>query len=186
MAWNRDEPQDTTKIRDLGTVLRPNFQAIDSADSTFKPIATNFSDRDTDPLSGSSDPTPIADTYITYCKQDTNGNPELFGIDPAGVISQFTQTARTLAQTGFAVIAPGIKIQWGRDTLAGAGTTVTFPEAFSATAWVVLVTPYANTVTGSTPKPFGATLITDVDFLATALNGAGANFAFGWFALGPV
>ena len=186
MAWDRLEPTDTTKIRNLGTVLRPNFQAIDSGDSTFKPIAINLSDRDTDPLSGSSNPTAIADAFLMYCKQDSFGNPELFGIDASSIISQFTQTARTLAQTGFCVIPPGIKIQWGRGTMSGGTTAVVFPEAYSGIAWIVMVTLYGNTVTGSTPKPFGATSITATGFNATALNGAGATFAFGWFSIGPV
>lgn len=185
MAWDRDEPRDTTKIRDLGTVLRPNFQAIDSADSTFKPIALNLSDRDTDPLAGSSDPTAIADTYIIYCKQDSGGDPELFGIDASSNVLQFTNGAPTLSQNGYTFLPGGSVLQWGRDTLTGAGVTVTFPVAYSSTAWVVTVTPYGNTVTGSTPKPFGATLITSTNFKASALNGAGANFTFGWMAIGP-
>ena len=184
MVWDITQPTDTTKIRNLGIVIRPNWQAIQEADSTFKPQALNLNNRT--PLAVANDPTPIANAYIPYCKDDSAGNPELFGIDENGVISQFTSTDRTLAQTGYSLVAPGFLLQWGRDTMTGASSTITFPKAFSATAWVVTNTPYSNTVTGSTPKPFGVTNITATTFDATALNSAGAaSVLFGWIAIGP-
>jgi hypothetical protein len=191
MAWDRLEPQDTTKIRDLGTVIRPNFQAIDSGDSTFKPIALNLSDRDTDPLSGSSDPAAIADAYLLYCKQDTGGDPELFGIDASSNVIQFTDGAPTLAQNGQTFLPGGLLLQWGRGFIVGATSSVAvvFPSAFSAAAYSVVNTPYDSPVTGSSPREVGITnaSITAAGFTAASFNGAvpagGVNF--GWIAIGP-
>lgn len=188
MVWDITQPTDTTKIRNLGIVIRPNWQAIQEADATFKPYAMNFDNRT--PLAVPNDPTAIADSYILYCKEDTAGNPELFGIDPSSVISQFTSTDRTLAQTGYALLAPGFLLQWGRGFMAGgtASLTVTFPKAFSATAWTVTSTPYNNPITGSSPREWGVQNISDVDFQAVAFNGVvpGGGVNFGWMAIGPV
>lgn len=184
MVWDQTQPTDTTKIRNLGIVIRPNWQAIQEGDSTFKPYALNFDNRT--PLGVANDPTAIADSYIMYCKDDGSGNAEMFGIDENSLISQFTSTDRTLAQTGYTLLPPGFLLQWGRDTMTGSSSTITFPKAFSSTAWVVTNTPYSNTVTGSTPKPFGVTNITATTFDATALNSAGAaSVLFGWIAIGP-
>jgi hypothetical protein len=190
MAWNRDEPQNTTKIRDLGTVLRPNFQAIDSADSSFKPIALNLSDRDTDPLSPSSDPTAIADAYLLYCKQDSTGAAEFFGIDANSVISQFTSTDQTLAQSGHALLPPGILMNWGRATILNGGTTVSivFTRAYSATPWVINVTPYANLTPGggANSRELGANNFSTTGFDCVCFNGTVLqNVEIGFMAIGP-
>lgn len=89
MAFLATEPQDTTKIRNLGTVIRPNWSAIQTGDSTFKPYALNLIERTSVPVAG--DPTAIADTFIIYCKDDPDGNPEFFGIDAGSQVIQLTQ-----------------------------------------------------------------------------------------------
>lgn len=188
MAWDKAEPQDTTKIRNLGTVIRPNWVAIEDAETGFKPAAINFNDRT---VAGySNDPTAIADAYITYCKTDGAGNSELFGIDENSVVSQFTSTDRTLSQTGYSLLPPGMLLQWGRGTMAGGTATlaVTFPKAFSSTAWVVTSTPYAITITGSSPREWGVNSITSTGFTANSFNGVvpGGGVPFGWMAIGPL
>lgn len=187
MVWDISQPQDTTKIRNLGIVIRPNWQAIEAGDATFKPQALNFDNRT--PLAIANNPTAIADSYITYCKDDSAGNPELFGIDSSSIISQFTSTDRLLAQTGYALIPPGFLLQWGRNFIPGGASTltVTFPKAFSATAWVVDTTPYGSPITGSTPREWGAQSITAIDFLGTSWNGSipAGGINFGWIAIGP-
>ena len=70
MTFDPALPADTTKIRDLSTVITPNWQAIEGADPSFKPIAINFDNRD--PLASNTEPTAIADEYIMYCKEDTS------------------------------------------------------------------------------------------------------------------
>lgn len=187
MVWDVSQPTDTTKIRNLGVVIRPNWQAIEQADSTFKPQAINFNNRT--PLPISNDPTAIADSYILFCKDDTAGNPELFGIDENSVISQFTSTDRTLAQNGYALLPPGFLLQWGRGFIGGGATSVTvnFPKAFSAPCWMVDTTPYGNPITGSSPREWGATNILAASFDGISWNGPvpGAGLSFGWIAVGP-
>lgn len=190
MAWDTSQPTDNTKIRDLGVVIRPNWEAIQTAGSTFTPDAFNMRDRTVAGLP--VDPTALADVYTLFCKTDTAGNSELFGIDDNSVVSQFTSTDRLLAETGYAVIPPGILIQWGRDFMAG-GTfevAVSFLRAFSSPAWIVLDTPYNTNITGSTPRQFGIdeATINATGFSAYNFNGAvpGGGVNFGWFAVGPL
>lgn len=190
MAWQITEPTDNTKIRDLGVVIRPNWAAIQTASSSFTPDAFNLRDRTVAGLP--VDPTAIADVYSLFCKTDAAGNSELFGIDDNSVVSQFTSTDRLLAQNGYAVIPPGILVQWGRGFMAGATFTVAvaFLKAFSSPAWIVVDTPYNTTLTGSTGRQFGVdeSTITDIGFSAYNFNGAvpGGGVNFGWFAIGPL
>lgn len=201
MVWDQTQPTNTTKIRNLGIVIRPNWQAIESpsesgASFSLQPDSWILTDRT--PLAFADNPSAATDGpstsrgngYTLFCKQDAAGNQELFGIDPSSVLSQFTSTDRTLAQTGYALLAPGFLLQWGRGIMAGGTSTltVTFPKAFSATAWTVTSTPYNNPITGSTPREWGVNAITDVDFVANAFNGLvpGGGVNFGWMAIGPV
>lgn len=92
MAFDKTQPTDTTKIRNLGTVIRPNWDAIETADSTFKPYAINLQNRT--PLGVSNDPATIADTSIIYVKDDGAGNPELYSKDGSGNIIQMTEGGR--------------------------------------------------------------------------------------------
>jgi hypothetical protein len=89
MTFNKTQPADTTKIRNLGVVIRPNWVSIEEGDSSFRPYALNFQNRT--PLGVANDPDTIADTYILYEKDDGAGNPELFGKDGSGNIIQFTE-----------------------------------------------------------------------------------------------
>jgi len=86
MTWNITSPTDTTKLRNLGVEIRPHWEAIETADSTFKPQALNLADRTA--LGIDNDPTAIADTIILYSKQDGAGKPQAYAIDPDSGIAQ--------------------------------------------------------------------------------------------------
>lgn len=92
MAFDKTQPTDTTKVRNLGTVIRPNWVAIEEGDSSFRAYALNYQNRT--PLGVSNDPATIADTYILYEKDDGAGNPELFGKDGSGNIMQMSEAGR--------------------------------------------------------------------------------------------
>ena len=146
MVWNTSEPQDTTKIRNLGNVIRPNWSAIeDPSDFSFQPDAFICTDRT--PLGVANDPSPAVDGgvsrgngYSLYCKQNGSGDQQLYGIDPAGAIIQFTNGASTLATQGKVFIPGGILIQWDRVS-AASGSTVNFPETFGAAPYYVNFIP---------------------------------------------
>ncbi|NGX36868.1 MAG: hypothetical protein K1000chlam2_00013 [Chlamydiae bacterium] len=87
MAFVVGEPADTTLIRDLGVVIRPNWAAIESGDSTFKPHALNLQNR-TD-LPASNDPATIAGSTIFYVKT-ASAAAETFMRTGAGTILQLT------------------------------------------------------------------------------------------------
>ena len=92
MAFDKTQPTDTTKIRNLGVVIRPNWDAIEVADSTFRPYAINFQNRT--PLGVSNDPVAIADTSIMFVKDDGSGNPEAYLEDGSGNIFQVSEGGR--------------------------------------------------------------------------------------------
>lgn len=92
MAFDKSQPADDTKIRNLGVVIRPNWQAIEEADSSFRPYALNLQNRT--PLGASNDPALIADTSILYAKDDGAGNPEAYLEDGSGNILQVTEGGR--------------------------------------------------------------------------------------------
>lgn len=188
MTWDPNQPANATKLRNAPGVIQNNWNAIEQADTSFEPQGLNLADRTALAL---GDPTPIATSYIAYCKQDPAGSPQLFGIDKDGIISQFTSSVRDLTSNGYAIIAPGIMMQWGTSIFtnpSGALTeTIIFEQAYPSPAWVVNLTIKGNTVSGSTPHPFGVTNITSTSFDATQLNGVSgvSAFNFNWIAIGP-
>lgn len=92
MAWDNTQPTNTTKIRNLGVVIRPNWVAIETADTTFRPQALNFKDRTVAGLP--VNPTALADAFINFCKESATGNSEFFGIDENSNVIQFSEVGR--------------------------------------------------------------------------------------------
>lgn len=92
MTWDRTQPENTTKLRNVGNVIRPNWEAIELADSTFQPEAINFTDRTVAGVP--NNPVAITDAYISFSKTDAAGNTELFGIDESSNVIQFSYGGR--------------------------------------------------------------------------------------------
>ena len=109
MTFDPTQPTDTTKIRNLGVVIRPNWEAIEEGETSFAPYSVNLQDRT--PLGVSNDPTAMTspDACRVYCKQDGNGNPELYAIDPAGNVIQITQGG-SLGSSNTSIIGNDITI----------------------------------------------------------------------------
>ena len=175
MAWDPTEPTDTTKLRDLGIVIRPNWVAIQDADSTFKPHAINFTDRTVAALP--VDPTAIPDAYITYCKTDAAGNSELFGINENSGIIQFTRGVPTLTATGTTFLPGGLILKWGGGALSGSSQA--FPVAFPNGAFTMFVTGTSTLYTGG----FVVNALSASHFTVTRTSGSGAT-GYYYLALG--
>lgn len=90
--FDKSQPTDTTKIRLLGEVIRPNWVAIEEGDNSFRPLSLNLQNRTSSAVS--NDPTLLVDTSKFYVKNDGAGNPEAFVIDTMGRITQLTQEGR--------------------------------------------------------------------------------------------
>lgn len=90
------------------------------------------------------------------------------------------------AQNGYIQLYGNVLLQWGRATIGAAGSNVavTFPIAFSTTAWAVVPALYGTPQNDST-RGFGATNITASGFVAQIFNGVvtGAT-QIGWVAVG--
>jgi hypothetical protein len=97
VAFDKTQPTDTTKIRNLGVVIRPNWVAIEQGDDTFRPLAENLQNRT--PSALPPDPTLLADTSKLYCKEDGSGVAELFNMDATGQIIQLTEDGNMGGQT---------------------------------------------------------------------------------------
>lgn len=92
MVWNNALPSNTSKIRNLGSEIRPNWAAIEQGDATLKIQASNLKDRTVAGLS--VDPTAIADTFIIYCKESAAGDSEFYGIDENSNVIQLSAKGR--------------------------------------------------------------------------------------------
>ncbi|MFO7881199.1 MAG: hypothetical protein R6U52_01515 [Kosmotogaceae bacterium] len=143
MTWDKTQPTDTTKLRNLGVVIRPNWEAIESADDTFIPHALNFTDRDAAGLA--SDPTAITDAMIAYSKQDADGDPQLYAIDPSSVVTKLTGGSQSAAAKGHLLFPGGIKINWGKIiSTANVPKEETFDSAFDTAVYSITLTPLAD------------------------------------------
>lgn len=122
MTFNPGEPQDTTKIRNLGTVIRPNFLTILEGHTSFKPYAINLQNRT--PLVVSNDPANIAGSTQYYTKNDGGGVAEGHIRPPAGSIIQLTDAGRIGGPTqGFQmqnIQFNGANINYGRNQVVSA------------------------------------------------------------------
>jgi hypothetical protein len=143
MAYDITQPTDTAKIRDLGVVIRPNWQAIQEADSTFLPKAINFNNRT---VSGpTNDPAAITNAFIMYSKEDALGNAELFGINESSQIIQFTRGNSTIADVGECFIPGGLMLKWGNATLSNNNAVYSYASAFPTNTIGVFLTQLSST-----------------------------------------
>lgn len=184
--FDKTQPTDTTKLRNLGTVIRPNWEAIQEASASFMPEALNLADRTA--LGVPNNPTAIADSVIVYSKQDGAGKPQAYTIDPDSVISQLTGgSVSSSANAGTAggvikkvVIFVGttklILYSGTTGVIASAATkTVTFPENYT--------TIYTATATANDGNAVAVSVIKG----STGLTIRTANAVIvSWFALGEV
>jgi len=129
MSWDNMQPENTTKIRNLGMVIRPNWAAIEQADPSFQPWATNLKDRTEADLS--VNPKALDTAYTLFCKQDSEGNPELFGINSKSAVTQFTRGSALNAPNGSSFLPGGLIFKWGMFAMAQSVTNVdvTYPGA---------------------------------------------------------
>lgn len=107
MSFDETQPTDTTKLRSLGVVIRPNWVAIKEADSTFIPYGLNLLD-----LTAAVIPAPsnISTAYQFYCASDgamVGPTKELFGINPAGDTIQFTKGSPSKSAALTSTFLPG-------------------------------------------------------------------------------
>ena len=133
MSWDKTQPQGSTKLRNLGDVINPNWAAIETADDTFKPIAVNLD-------KNAVDRTAIADAVITY-----NKNNELYAIDPSSVVTKLTGGSLTAAANGHLLLPNGFKMNWG--IIASNGSTAvskTFESAFTSAVYSITLTPVTD------------------------------------------
>lgn len=179
-AFDPTQPTDVTKIRDLGVVIRPNWLAIQTADTTFQPQALNFTDRTV--ASIPVNPTAIADAYITYCKTDTAGNSELFGINESSQVIQFTKGIPTFALSESSIfIAGGLILKMGKKAFIGTNTSVavTFGTAFPTNCFGVVATMVGDTNSTSIQNT-----ITTTGFTMFRGPGGVSGASFNWIAWG--
>jgi len=175
MAWDKTQPKNTTKIRNLGEVIRPNWDAIETADSTFIPEAMNLADRDV-AVPGTVNPTAIADTIILYSKQDASSKPQLYTIDPDSVITKLTGGSLTAALPGKLVLPNGLTFIWGFGT---ASTTMT-TKAFDLSGFATNCYHISGNCSGGTVS-IGFDLVDKTNYKVAAASGT-PNYYY--FAIG--
>lgn len=184
MGFDANQPTNTTKIRNLGTVIRPNWLAILQGDATFKPYAVNLANRTSLPIT--ADPAVIADTYLLYSKKDGAGNVQVYVENPAAKVTKLTSNIVPVSATNGYTYLPGdILLQWGKFTAVGSGNTdVFFPVAFSGAPYSMTITLYR--ASGHVAESFYITTHVAPDathFLV--YNGFTTAQAFFWQAIGP-
>lgn len=169
MAWDKTQPQNSTKLRNGPAVIRPNWDAIETADSTFIPEALNLTDRTAAGLP--NDPTALADVVILYSKQDVAGKPQGYTIDPDSVITKLTGGTQTEAVKGHILFPGGIKINWGTvASNANVPVPELFESAFTTAVYSITLTPRSDTGSSRTAVVDTTTAPTVAGFSVRSTN----------------
>jgi hypothetical protein len=144
MAWDKTFPVPTTKIRDLSTGIPNNWDAIESADTSFTPDGLNLTKQ-------GSDLSKLTDAIRIYSKDDSSGDTQLFAINDASsaVVNQLTGASYTETTNPGSAGGTLYKIVWPID---GTSRIVVYggkSGAFSGSAVVTLPESYTTLYTGS-------------------------------------
>lgn len=172
MAFDKSQPTNTTKIRNLGVVIRPNWDAIEEAQASLQLWGSNYVRRNG--VAPSNDPTAIANNVIVYAKNDSSGNAQLYAIDDASNVLQVTGGAPTKTANGEVFLTGAVYMKWGQFTFSGTSTTHNYSTgAFPNNTLSVVVTPI-NQVAGIRVSTWNASGFS----VATALSVSTASFAY--------
>jgi len=135
MAWDKTQPQTTTKLKLVPSVITPNWDAIE--DGTVPHQRVRLTKR-VAPLP--LDPALVADTVQVYSKLDaTSGQTELYSINSAGTVTQLTRgtipqlvpTASSLGATGRFYYPGGLVMGWTRVTAPVGNNVLAYGTAYS-------------------------------------------------------
>ena len=199
MTFDASQPANTTKIRNLGTVIRPNWEAIEQGDDSFIPYSLNLYDRSNGPPPASDDPDYLEAAYKLYCKQDDEGNPELFArnILDSGAANNPVQLSygsilRAVGGTsnnGETFLPGGISVKFGRSSANGQ-TDITYSSLslndFNNACFLVVSTPIEASGSGLADtyiytRPHPSTPLTTfraLGVLRTSLSAVSVTFQF--------
>lgn len=138
MAFDPSNIQNSTKIRNAPSNLQSNWLAIRGEDGTYDPYVINVQDR-TPLVPGTVsavDPSALSspNAMRMYCKQDADGNQQLYVIDPSSQITQLTGQNTNLPGGGYPLngetsLVGGLLLKWARTPNMAADSTVAFEWA---------------------------------------------------------
>ena len=186
MAWDKDVPGDSDKIRNAPTQIRSNWQGMIDGEVPHEAIqAVNASDPTE--ISGSAfllakTASGVTNWYFrcddgaTNAYQLTNivsGNEATFGTN--------TNYSGTL-DGGWSFLPGGLIIQYGSGTSSSSSTTVTFPIAFPSgnPPFSITVTPERNAASASAVD--ASTIPTSSQFIFKSNTSSSRKFY--WVAIG--
>lgn len=142
----------------------------------------------------SPDPSTSTTQVATYCKNDVNGNPQLW-IRPInnGTPVQLTATPKlggtvpTSATNGATYLpgTTGVLLQWGQATNKGVGSIITFPISFSAVPYSITLTPFNSSYDSTSHGAPSAISATQAQFTVSNGTGQGSTYNLYWMAIGP-
>jgi len=169
MAWDKTQPQGSTKIRNLGDVITPNWDAIETGDTTFKPQAINLA------FSGAA-PAHLDDTIRLYSIKDGSGIPQAYTIDQNDVITKLSGGSLTAASPGKMILPNGLTMIWG----AGAATAAFVVKNFDLTGFANNCFHISGSATGGT-KSIGFNIVSKTQY-SVKCDSATSNYTY--FAIG--
>jgi len=167
MPFDKTEPQDTTKLRRLGEVIRPNWEAIEEGQDSFKPYAINHVSRN-DIAPEPVDPAAIAGACITYSK-DVSGIAQLFAMRENSSSVQITGPPTVASAHGSVFLPGGIIMKWGQVSTGPGGVTMYFG---GAPAPDPAYNPFPTTVWSIVGSSFQSIGSSDVTFSNIGVGGA--------------
>lgn len=132
-------------------------------------------------------PTVPVGQVAVYQRLDANSLPQLFfkANNRAFEYQLTTEASDTASENvfsqnpGWTFLPGGLLLQYGSVSAGPAGTSVTFPVAFSALPYSMTTTRFSTAA--SNPVATSISLATDTDFFAVATS----TVTVGWMAIGP-
>jgi hypothetical protein len=114
-----------------------------------------------------------------------NGQSQLFFQNTIGTVQLTSQIAAvpTVAANGASYLPGGLLIQWGTDTKSTGGST-TFPVAFSAPAYTVVLTPYSAPGAASANGLLTVLVRNANNFQIGNNTGTTQSYTYNWMAIG--
>jgi len=201
MAYNKDIPQPTDRIKASQNDILQNFQSINTVVSvdhvTFDAASGNQGKHNTvsmpNYVGGAASPVAVADEIKLFTKA-VAGVTQLFVLPEAGdtLLPERNITGATRGFIGETTLPSGIKLKWGNDSTVAGLLTVTFASTFTElyNLQLSISTVGGTNATGIEDVAIRSYQIGNADFKVVtyrvSLFASGTRQAspFQWFAIG--
>ena len=185
MTYSSTTPQSTDPINTTYTPIATNFSILDTTFNTdhvppTDAVSANWGKHKQLTMQVSASAPAPSGTDSSWYSKTVSGVQQAFFKNAAGTETQLTGI-RSIGTNGYSLLPGGVIMQWGISTISGALTTVSFPLTFPTAVYSITMTPLKTGSSQNNTQTIQT--VTTSSFKYNFATGTGVTQLY-WMAIG--